>query len=307
MKYISSQPANNYFVWQLEVFDHQFKKLGYDLNDSIHILVNTDPFLTDNVKKYLEKNKGRVFLVPDERKDKFYLPAIKIHGLYQYFKTNTIQERLFLHDSDIVFLEKFDWDSVAINDKTAYCSDTISYTGAVYSDSKSPILTNKMCEIVGIDPSIVRSKQDKSGGAQWILPTGLTAEFWNKVEHDSNRLYAFTSSQEGRSYKKPEDPYPFQSWQSEMNSLLWNVWYAGYDTEVIPEMHFSWASWPRKRYEKTKIIHMAGVVNDSDGLFFKGKYINKMPFGEDMSYAHKTDTASSFYINLINEVSEFYK
>ncbi len=124
MKFISAQPANSYFCWQLQVFDYQFEKLGYNLNDSIVILVNTDGFLTENVKQYIEKNKHRVILVPDERKEKFYIPSIKIHGLYQLYKNHyhLIEEHnVFLHDSDIVFTQYFDWQSIVKDNNTAYC------------------------------------------------------------------------------------------------------------------------------------------------------------------------------------------
>lgn len=310
MKFISIQPANNYFEWQNQVFDYQLNKLGYDINESIVVLVKTEQ-LSDNVLKYIEKNKNRVVLVEDERPDKRYLPNIQIHGLFKLYRDHyhlIDGHRIFLHDADIVFTQYFNWNSICIDDKKAYGSDTISYIGSQYIDSKSPMLTDKMSAIVGIDPSIVRANRLNSIGAQYILPTGLTHSFWEKVEDDGNKLYAYGLTDEARTAKKPDDPYCLQFWTVSMWSILWNLWLSGIETEVHPDMIFGWPSWKNTDWDtKIKIYHNAGVVNQNDGNFFKGLYTSKSPFGQDFSYITKTDNCSYKYFELVKETGNYLR
>jgi hypothetical protein len=312
MKFVSAQPATQYFVWQHEVFDYQFQKLGYDINDSIVVFVKTDP-LSETVIKYVNKNKHRVILVEDERKDKFYIPSIKIHGLYQLYKHHyhlIDGHNVFLHDSDIVFTKHFDWDSIVKIPNTAYASDCISYIGAKYIDSKSPILTDKMCEIVDISPALVRAKERQAGSAQTIFPkNSIDYKFFEKCEKDANRLYQFGSSEEGKSYKKANDPYPIQIWCAEMWSILWNLWLKGIACVVHKDMEFGWPNWNLKELDKVKILHLSGITSDKDGQFYKGKYINKLPFGEDFSNINK-DKAYGYYASIVQELAhlkDFYK
>lgn len=310
MKYISSQPAVDYFIWQLEVFDYQFKKLGYNLEDSIVILVKTKP-LSDNVKRYIDKNLNRILLVEDERKDKEYLPNIQIHGLYHLYKNHyhLIEgQRVFLHDADMVFTKYVNWDSICIEDKV-YGSDTISYVGAQYIDSKSPLITDSMCKIVGIDSTVVRSNKDKSIGAQYIFPTGLTYQFWNKVEDDCNKLLIYSKTEEAQ-LKPKDDPYTLQWWTISMWSILWNLWYSDIDTEVNNDMKFAWSNWNKDKWTDVSIYHNAGVSSGNEGNFYKGMYINTMPFKANFDYVTKKDTCNYKYLEIITELSglaEIYK
>lgn len=307
MKYISSQPLNKYFIWQNEIFKHQFQKLGYDLNDSISIFVGENNI--PEMDKYIDKYPNTI-IVPDQRTDKSYLPSFQIHGMYHLYKDhkNLIEnDNIFAHDSDIVFTKHIDWDLLIKNKNTVYCSDTISYIGAVYIDSKSPELLNKMAEIVGIDNNIIRSRQAKSGGAQYIFPTGLTANFWYKIERDCNSLYAYMGG-EGSKYKKDDKDYPIQKWTASMWSILWNIWLFGFDTIVDPELEFCWSSWNKKDWQRVSIFHNSGVVNESSGMFFKGKYVSKMPFGDDFSMLTK-ENCNQNYVEIIKELShlkEYY-
>ncbi len=158
-----------------------------------------------------------------------------------------------------------------------------------------------MCDIVGIDPALVRANQNNSGGAQIIFPTGLTYQFFEKIEDDGNKLYRFTSSDEGRILKKPEDPYPIQSWTSEMWAMLWNLWVSNIKTIVHKDMEFSWSNWGAKDWNRVKIYHNAGVTNATSGNFYKGLYINQSPFLADLSYVTKKDTCNYKYLEIILE------
>jgi len=304
MKFISIQPAIDYFIWQLEVFDYQFQKMGYDLNDSLVMLLHTGK-LSDNVIRYAAKNKHRIIFEKDDRTDKSYIPSIKLYGIHKLYYNHKYRvkgHRVFLHDSDIVFTKYFDYDSICLDNNIVYCSDTVSYIGANYLDSKSPVLTNKMCDIVGINPVIVRANQLNSGGAQLIFPNkNIDANIFKKSEIDSNALYKYCNSTEGKSLKKPTDPYPVQNWTAEMWSILWNLWLGGFETEVHNSMEFGWSGWRPERWNEINILHYAGVTSNNEGKFYKAMYRDKMPFGQDLSYV-KDNNMTIKIVEIIKEL-----
>lgn len=308
MKYISIQPATDYFIWQLEVFDYSFIKCGYNINDSYVGLVINDQ-ISENVKRYILKNKNRILFFKDKRYDKSYIPSLRFYGLYDLFKNNyhLIKDHdIFYHDADIVFTKKFDWESIIEKPKTAYVSDTISYIGAKYIESKSPELLQLMCDIVGIDVDMVKNNEMNSGGAQYILPkNSINYEFFEKCEKDSVLLYKLMN--DTSNIFSPE--HPIQSWTADMWVLLWNLWLSGIETVVHKDMEFAWCNWSSNDWKKVKIYHNAGVLSEEKGEFYKGKYFNKMPFGDDFSEIKK-GTCNYKYSQIVKELSDlkdFYK
>lgn len=304
MKYISVQPSTDYYVWQLEVLDRSLIKNGYDLNDFTVIFCGN--ILTKNVIKYRDKNINRVHFIADTRKDMTYVSSIRPHALAKFCKKNLINNPVFYHDSDIAFTKFFNWDSI-VKPQISMVSNTISYIGANYVDSKSPELLNKMCEIVGIEPDLVRSKQRDSGGCQYILPPEIMSyEFWNKVEKDSTDLYKLMVNT--ATVYNPE--HPIQAFCADMWAVLWNLWLSGIDTEVHLSLNFGWSSWKADRWKDINIFHLAGVTGNDKGLFFKQDYLNRMPFGDELHTVTQRDTCNWKYCEIINELKElgnFYK
>ena len=43
-----------------------------------------------------------------------------------------------------------------------------------------------------------------------------------------------------------------------------------------------------KRWNETKIMHNAGVTVEDKQLFFKGQYVNRTPFEDDLSFVDKS-------------------
>ena len=70
-------------------------------------------------------------------------------------------ETVFYHDSDIIFRELPDFDSMN-QDMYWYLSDTVSYIGADYIKSKSADIFIDMCNLVKISPEVVESNQENS-------------------------------------------------------------------------------------------------------------------------------------------------
>lgn len=91
-----------------------------------------------------------------------------------------------------------------------------------------------------------------------------------------------------------------------MWAQLWNVYYFGKDVEVSKEMDFCWPTDNVERYYETKIYHNAGVIDDYQNLFFKGKYVHKTPFNDSFQHVDKKK-ASIKYVEAIREVQQLAK
>ena len=113
------------------------------------------------------------------------------------------------------------------------------------------------------------------------------------MEKDSIKLYKYFCEVEPFYKLKYEGDYPIQKWTAGMWSFLWNGWYFGHNTIVDHRMDFGWVTNDMSDVEKYSILHNSGVVDSSNNLFFKGEYINKLPYGENLNI-DKTK-ASYFY------------
>ena len=86
-----------------------------------------------------------------------------------------------------------------------------------------------------------------------------------------------------------------------MWSQIWNMPLFGYKPVVSKEFEFAWATDPIENWEKCKIYHNAGVTEDREDLFFKGKYVHETPFNDDLSFVNK-DFCSYKYVEAIKKV-----
>lgn len=279
------QPATLRFKWELEVSLTRMKKLG--INNIILLFARKDP----NIPKYIS-NKYNVecYVYTDNRNDRSYIPSIKPYLWTQYLKEDRSRENedYFYLDSDVIFREV---PSVEPCQNIWYGSDCQSYLGVEYLLSKGEGIFNQMCKIIGVDPSFIKTINPVCG-AQWII-SKPTYEYWNKVYEDSIKIYRYLNS---RTYSD------IQKWTAEMWAQLYNVYYFGLNAEVNKELDFCWATDPIERYYETNILHNAGVIEKDNDLFFKGKYITKTPFKEDLSFVDK-NKASSKYVDAIKEVN----
>lgn len=303
MKFLSAQPDSDYYIWQLQVQMHNFKKFGIENKSIILLGYNPKIGINPNAIIFKENTEARVIFMEDNRdlSQKLYLPSIRPHLIKQLYKTwpDLLKNKsLLYHDSDILFSEIPDFKDL-VNQRKIFVSDTKSYIGASYILEKGDGLLKEMCDIVGINPNIVIKNDNTSGGAQYLFTSNfnLSYDFWNKVENDSNNLYKLmlvTSTK-----YCPEAP--IQSWTADMWALLWNMWLMGLDTEIIDELSFCWATSPIDQLDTNNIYHNAGVeAKDRQTLFYKGDYINKTPFNIDLSYVSNA-FCSSFYVKEIIE------
>jgi hypothetical protein len=209
-------------------------------------------------------------------------------------------EVLFIHDSDIVFTKSVDFSDMESGDEW-YLSNTNAYINYDYIQQKGNDIYEKMCDIVGINYEIPKLMNSHSGGAQYIVKN-TTASFWDKVEKDSVKLYKYFCEIEPHYVKKHGGDYPIQKWTAGMWSFLWNGWLSGHKTIVDSRLDFGWVTGGYDEVQKYSILHNSGVIDNTKGLFYKGDYINELPYNKNL-YIDETK-ASSFYWNEIQSTGK---
>jgi hypothetical protein len=279
LRYICVQPAIDYYAWQVEVMIHNFKKHGINPNNIDIICAIKNNHIPDKWKILAAThNNVRFFFYNDERVKPVYISSVRPHILRKHFAAHPelTKEAIFYHDCDIIFTKKPDW-SKFLNDDIWYLSDTRFYISAQYIKSKKFGIYEKMCEIIGIPENVPEENELDSGGAQYIMKN-VDATYWEKVEHDSEELYQYFLDHLKEHPQSPEY-HPIQKWTADMWAVLWNGWYFGHTTKVVPEMEFAWPTQGLDMLEKCTILHNAGVVGDkNEKLFYKGAYQNKLPY-----------------------------
>lgn len=280
LKLISAQPAIDYYAWQVEVYLHNFISLGYKEED-IHVVAGYLEEIPDSWHKLKENfpNIG-IYLYQDTMGECDYPPAIQAHILEKHFIQHAYLKdcSVFFHDCDFLFTRYFDFTPF-LNDDKWYFSDTISYIGANYIKSKDESILDGMCQIIGIDRSVVEANQENSGGAQKLMKN-IDASYWAEVYKGCRDIYTYLRSVSH--LKKEGDPYGIQCWTASMWAELWVAWRRGHEVVVPREFDFCWATCPSERWDYVHFFHNAGVPNSSQGMFFKAAYIDKFPFNETL-------------------------
>jgi len=284
--FISAQPDEPYFHWQVELYLYNFSNHG--IEDNSYALFSYKDKPSDAALKLATRFK-HIHFYKDTRihgGKNHYEPSIRPHILKQFFSDFPhLGANVFYHDSDIIFvsLPKFE---LMLEDDVAYLSDTISYNGSVHLKEVSSRhkakynvlaendLFKKMCECLEISEELVSSNELNTGGAQYLLKK-LDAEFWIKVEKDCVKLHELVSEYSDK-YKIEN---PAQKWCADMWSVLWGYWRRGSKTLISKELSFSWAISTSLEYYTNNIFHYAGVdgKNDAD-KFGKFNYKSKCPF-----------------------------
>lgn len=306
------QPCLPYYAWQVEVMLNNFEqhnihkyeirclfafnKNEADWEEKVSVIKKVEAkFL--HIAKFYYYEDTRVYPIS-------YISSIRPNILKQHFKEypETSNRAIFYHDCDIVFTKHPDFlHKYLDDDENWYVSDTISYIGYDYIISKGEDILDTMCQIVGIDKNLVKSKQKESGGAQYILKN-VDWLFFHKMEKDCEKLYK--DIMKINIDKRRENPqyHELQIWCSDMWCLLWNGWLRGYNTLVIPELNFCWATDDIKRWNETYIFHNAGVTNStSKELFYKAEYRDgTYPFLIDETKYNKERCSYNYLLEIKN-------
>ena len=320
--FVSAQPDNVYFHWQVDLYLYQFAKhgiasqcyalFGYSTlepSEGLRDLMARNP----NVRAYRDDRR------PAQAQYKHaYIPSIRPHVLKQFFKEEpALGANVFYHDSDIFFvkLPRFEM-FLGLGDTKGYLSDTVSYIGYDYIvecaaryKAAHPALPDhdiltRMCECVGggVGPEMLKQNQHNSGGAQYLLKN-IDAAYWEACEVGCHKLYNML--------KEYEAAHPvghhIQSWTTDMWVVLWEYWKRGGQTEVHKELDFSWATSSIAEYHDRTIFHLAGVTDKTcSDKFFKGLYTSTDVFKEYVKkpqiFAHVSKSNATYgYVTVLKE------
>ncbi len=305
MIFLSAQPDDSYFIWQLEVQIHNFLRVGIR-SDQIHILIgyNSEQGLKKQFSEFIQQNKekARFYPYPDLRKQKSYPPSIRPNVIKQHIAAYPYlkDEVIFYHDSDIIFREVPDVNLLSIGDEW-YVSDTRSYLDSSYLSKFGENIFEKMLSIVGIDKSVVESNDVNAGGAQYVIKK-TSYSFWDKVENDSEALFACMLAANADLWSRKMDT--IQAWCADMWSVLWNGLLFGEDIRIHRELEFCWPSNAIELWKTTKIFHNSGVTKEqSDSMFCKGLFTKRTPIYMDFSYL-LGNNCSRYYVQEIMDYAK---
>jgi hypothetical protein len=315
LRFVCAQPAIPYYTWQVEVMLNNFMEMGVNPNHIDIVCWKENGVIPEYWSKLAEGYPARFFFYDDKRETKNYISSIRPNILKQHWEKypELKNEAIFYHDCDIIFTKPItEWiTDEMIGDENWYGSDTRWYIGHSYIKSKGDDVIQKMCEIMELPQSLIESNEMNAIGAQYLMK-GLTYEFWNRVEGDSEKLYKEITElnnqkiiEDRRTMPPGEErtPYhPLQIWCADMWAVLWGGWRLGYKTNCHSNFDFSWGTSGIDDYHKMNIMHNAGVLNGNTGLFFKGDYINKLPYNKNLEI-NKT-SASSFYWEQISKTAK---
>ncbi|EUJ64846.1 hypothetical protein [Listeria fleischmannii] len=289
MKTIFCQPASTKFKWQLQVALHNLKKHGIKSKDIVLL------FLQENseVVRYFEQLGYEVHAYSGANIS--YLPAIKPFLWSEYLKEDPTRENetYFYLDSDVILREKINFRTARAKEDMWICSDCNGYLNLDYirQCKNGEQILNDMAQIVGVTVESLETINKNSGGAQWLIKNPK-ADYWEKVYADSIKLYNYLSKAQSN----------IQAWTAEMWAQLWNMMFFNIGPKVHKELDFCWATDDIKKWDQVKIYHDAGVTKESKDLFFKGKYNQRSPFGEDLSFVNPKK-CSYRYVQEIQETA----
>jgi hypothetical protein len=291
LKYVSVQPDDTYYTWQVHLWLESLKNRGE--SDKAIVLIFIPNHRQQNhrwqqVMDLYPETEFHFYKDEDQVSQLLgtYIPVLRPYTLWRHWKEHPelSDKAIFYCDSDILFTEKFDVQQF-IDDDVCYLSDTYSYISASYFDSKvRDVLPDKLEEyktrdilseigsVIGISREEAMEKDKDSGGAQYLLKN-IDSKFWSKVMNDCILIRSYLLKINKEFFESENKG--FQSWCADMWAVLWNLWVREKEVKVIEEMGFSWAPDPITKLETHPILHNAGIVGtqmDGYSCFYKGKY-----------------------------------
>lgn len=311
LRFICGQPGNAYFKWQLQVMLHNFVVKCEIPPERIDVVCSIEGDMDTFRKGLVEAFPGVSFyFYEDTRARKHYIPSIRPHLFAKHFAAHPhlSKETFFFCDSDVVFTRPSVMDALAplCEGPDWVASDVGSYIGPQYIKSKGHGIYERMCDIVGIDKDVPESREEHTGGAQWIMK-GLTAEYWSKVEKDCLLLYDMFV-QDLTEHPKTDAYEPIQKWTAEMWAVLWNAWFFGHTVRCHPSLKFAWATSPVSEWHERLIYHNAGIMSHmSDAYFYKGAYLNHPPYVDVAMKRYNPQFATHKYVDNIRETYAYLK
>ena len=230
----------------------------------------------------------------DTRADKSYAPTVRPFLWYCYLSEDKQRETetYFQIDADIIFRELPDFTKIPVSEKVWYGSDCGGYIDYEYlrTRQKGDYIVDSFSELLEVPRYAI--EMTPGAGAQWLMKNP-TADYWLKVYNDCNRLWKFLQGVDS----------DIQKWTAEMWAQLYNAPAFGIEQHISKELDFCRPTDPVQMWGMTKILHNAGVVDEgASSLFYKGKYVDHTPFGENFDWVRR-DHCSIYYVEAIKKVA----
>lgn len=315
MIYISAQPDEVYFIWQLKLLIFNLTNLGIP-SKKIHVIIGVDSNLGISyegeifIEEY--RSKAMIYTYKDTRTSKKYKSSIRPNLLKQHFNEHPylMKAWMFYHDSDIIFSRKISEKDICQDPETVYVSDTKSYVGVDYliANGGNEIF-DKMTNMIGVTKDTLIDNDKNCGGAQYIFK-GLGPDFWCKIEDDSEKLYTLLSEYNhekwlhnySKGFCNKNNSVPLQAWCSDMWALLWNLWLVGKKTKIESELNFSLPYSPLNLWKKHAILHYSGQIVDEYLFFDKKKYSYYEPWYDEKKLNYSKQSCSSVIGSFLNDI-----
>lgn len=301
--FMSAQPSDLYFVWQIDVQLNNFQKYGYDA--LYHILIylkkgeKINPLWKQLEEKYPE---AQFFYYEDvDNIEHFmvnfgYIPLLRPYILRKHFTAHPeLNKRaIFYHDSDIIFTKALDF-SPWLKDDINYLSytgneeRTSNYLNYEYFIKKEEDVDplkigafkeanplGKFVKMFDISIDTVKENSANTGGAQYLLKN-IDAKFWADVFDGCLFLKTGMHNYNQRYFQgKPgieRENRGYQAWCADMWSVLWNLWRRGAKTECPKELDFAWATDTIDKWDRVYIYHDAGKTEGTKLFNKKGHLV----------------------------------
>jgi hypothetical protein len=296
LRYVCAQPASTYYAWQVETLINNFISMGVNPNDMDIVCWKINGVIPDEWLKLANGYAARFFFYDDLRETKHYISSIRPNILKQHFKEHPYLENdaIFYHDCDIVFTKNpvFWITDEMLEDNKWYGSDVRWYISHDYIIGKGEDVLDNMCSIMDIDKELVKQNELNCIGAQYLMK-GINYEYWDWVEKKCEILFKDITQLNNQKLKENPSYHTLQIWCSDMWAVLWKGWLMGYETVTHSNFDFSWGTSSEEQYHSMNIMHNAGVVNNTSGLFYKADYMNTLPY--NTSPQLNKGTASWYY------------
>jgi hypothetical protein len=288
VKVILCQPAIPYLKWQLEVLLANIRQFG---QHEVVLLFTEHDFTVPGYfrKKYPE---CEIHVYP-ERDNRAYIPSVRPYLWWRYLSENPARELedYFYIDADIIFREWIDFATLGFDSTTwvgSHCKGYIAWDDYLNTLENADTIVGRMAETCGI--TLEQAKALPGAGAQWVI-SKPTADYWQRVYNDSNAIHAYFEPLNSK----------IQKWTAEMWAQLYGMARIGINVQTSPELDFIMPTDDLSAWDNVKILHNAGVTNMQPDLFFKGGFIDKVPFGQNFEHV-RADKASIKYVDAIKKV-----
>lgn len=337
LKFMTCAPDDTYYTWQVHLWLESLKNLNKSKDAIVLLFVPNGRIHNTKWKQVIDLYPETEFKIYSDVEDHIssvyipqYIPILRPYMMHRYFKENPqmVDKAIFYCDSDILFMDNFNIDEFK-DDNINYLSDTNSYINIDYFDNKwKDALPHKQQEfkqmdivammgsLIGITREDAIKFKNDSGGAQYLMKN-LNADFWHKVMKDCIIIRNYLQKLNNDFFVNEAKGY--QSWCADMWAVLWNIWFYGGDTKVIPEMEFAWATDSIEKLEYTPILHNAGITGPMIGssingypAFYKGMYHRGADPTTDphLDTVLKSEKSKKFctwhYANSVKKIKEKY-